>query len=68
VALREKGRIAGEQSSRNWGWVRKMGRDPRELPLAVETLRLWQGMGRPVEAATRFRRTARCSRPTKQGR
>jgi glycine/D-amino acid oxidase-like deaminating enzyme len=23
----EKGRIAGEQSSRNWGWIRKQGRD-----------------------------------------
>ena len=32
VALCEKGKIAGEQSSRNWGWVRKMGRDPREIP------------------------------------
>ena len=37
VALCEKGQIAGEQSSRNWGWVRKMGRDPRELPLAGMT-------------------------------
>ena len=32
VVLCEKGRIAAEQSSRNWGWCRKMGRDPRELP------------------------------------
>ena len=30
VALVEKGHIAGEQSSRNWGWCRKMARDPRE--------------------------------------
>ena len=29
VALVEKGHIAGEQSSRNWGWCRKMARDPR---------------------------------------
>ena len=28
VTLCEKGRIGGEQSSRNWGWVRTMGRDP----------------------------------------
>ncbi len=28
VVLCEKGKIAAEQSSRNWGWVRKMGRDP----------------------------------------
>ena len=40
VALCEKGRIAGEQSSRNWGWCRKMGRDLAEVPLAVESLRL----------------------------
>ncbi len=26
VALCEKGVISGEQSGRNWGWVRKMGR------------------------------------------
>ena len=32
VVLCEKGHIAGEQSSRNWGWCRKMGRDPREIP------------------------------------
>ena len=43
VVLCEKGHIAGEQSSRNWGWCRKMGRDPREIPLAIESLRLWRG-------------------------
>ncbi len=37
----EKGQFAGEQSSRNWGWVRRMGRDERELPLIVEAMRLW---------------------------
>ncbi|WP_108660748.1 NAD(P)/FAD-dependent oxidoreductase [Acuticoccus kandeliae] len=42
VALIEKGRIAGEQSSRNWGWIRKQGRDPIELPLMIESARLWQ--------------------------
>ena len=42
VALCEKGRIAGEQSSRNWGWIRQQGRDPDELPLMVEALRHWQ--------------------------
>ncbi|MGH7121008.1 MAG: NAD(P)/FAD-dependent oxidoreductase [Acetobacteraceae bacterium] len=41
VALCEKGEIAAEQSSRNWGWCRKMGRDPREIPLIIEALRLW---------------------------
>ncbi|MCF3932251.1 FAD-binding oxidoreductase [Acuticoccus sp. M5D2P5] len=42
VVLLEKGRIAGEQSSRNWGWIRKQGRDPRELPMMIESARLWQ--------------------------
>ena len=41
VVLCEKGRIAGEQSSRNWGWVRKQGRDIRELPLMIESMRCW---------------------------
>jgi glycine/D-amino acid oxidase-like deaminating enzyme len=56
VALCEKGEIAAEQSSRNWGWVRKMGRDPRELPLIVEALRLWEGLNQRVGAETGFRR------------
>jgi glycine/D-amino acid oxidase-like deaminating enzyme len=55
VALCEKGHIAGEQSSRNWGWCRKMGRDPREIPLIIESLRLWEGMNQRVEAETGFR-------------
>jgi len=41
VVLCEKGRIAGEQSSRNWGWIRQQGRDPDELPIVVEALRHW---------------------------
>src|SRR2546423_1316667 len=55
AVLCEKGHIAGEQSSRNWGWCRKMVRDPRELPLIIESLRLWQGMNQLVEAETGFR-------------
>src|SRR6266699_3770305 len=55
TVLCEKGHIAGEQSSRNWGWCRKMVRDPRELPLIIESLRPWQGMKAMVEAETGFR-------------
>ena len=33
VTLCEKGRIAGEQSGRNWGWIRQQGRDFAELPI-----------------------------------
>jgi glycine/D-amino acid oxidase-like deaminating enzyme len=57
VALCEKGAIAGEQSSRNWGWCRKMGRDLAEVPLAVESLRLWEGMNARTHAETGFRQT-----------
>jgi glycine/D-amino acid oxidase-like deaminating enzyme len=42
VVLLEKGRIAGEQSSRNWGWIRQQGRDPDEMPIMAEAQRLWQ--------------------------
>ncbi|MEM8947735.1 MAG: FAD-binding oxidoreductase [Pseudomonadota bacterium] len=41
VVLCEKGRIAGEQSSRNWGWIRKQGRDPKEIAASIQALRLW---------------------------
>ena len=44
VVLLEKGRIAGEQSSRNWGWIRQQGRDADELPIMVEANRLWRAL------------------------
>ena len=44
VALIEKGRVAGEQSSRNWGWVRQQGRDRYELPIMMESNRIWRGL------------------------
>ncbi len=50
VVLCEKGRIAGEQSSRNWGWVRIQGRDTREVPLAVHAQRLWRELAALVGA------------------
>ena len=55
VVLCEKGYIACEQSSRNWGWCRQTGRDEREMPLIVESLRLWRDMDRLTGSATGFR-------------
>ncbi len=55
VVLCEKGRIGGEQSSRNWGWCRTMGRDAREIPLAIESLRLWRSMNERTGRETGFR-------------
>lgn len=55
VTLFEKGEIAGEQSSRNWGWYRRTGRDSREMPLIVESMRLWEGMNARTGRETGFR-------------
>ena len=55
VVLLEKGRIAGEQSSRNWGWIRQQKRDPDELPIMIESLRLWQGFSETLGPALGFR-------------
>ena len=55
VVLCEKGRIGGEQSSRNWGYVRQQGRDPAELPTILESLRLWRGLGEEIGEDLGFR-------------
>jgi glycine/D-amino acid oxidase-like deaminating enzyme len=57
VVLCEKGRIAGEQSSRNWGWIRQTGRDPAELPIVIEALRIWESLAQEFGDALGFRRT-----------
>ncbi|MGD9932628.1 MAG: NAD(P)/FAD-dependent oxidoreductase [Dehalococcoidia bacterium] len=44
VALLEKGTVANEQSSRNWGWVRQNGRNLKELPLGILSRTLWEGL------------------------
>ena len=54
VVLLEKGRIGAEQSGRNWGWCRQMGRDPRELPLILEAMKLWRGMDQRIGGGTGF--------------
>src|SRR5271168_4701287 len=55
VVLCEKGHIACEQSSRNWGWCRQAGRDVREMPLIVQSLGLWRDMNRLTDSDTGFR-------------
>ena len=57
VVLVEKGGIASEQSSRNWGWCRQSARDPREFDLIREALRLWRGMNELCQTDTGFRST-----------
>jgi glycine/D-amino acid oxidase-like deaminating enzyme len=50
VALCEKGEIGAEQSSRNWGWVRRQGRDAAEIPLAIAAREMWAGVRQRVSA------------------
>ena len=57
VVLCEKGRIAGEQSGRNWGWVRQQGRDPAELPIMVESLSIWKSLANVTGDRLGFRQT-----------
>ena len=57
VVLFEKGRIAGEQSSRNWGFVRQQGRAPEELPLIIESLRQWRGLEAEIADHVGFHET-----------
>lgn len=51
----EKGRIAGEQSSRNWGFVRQQGRDPAEIPMMMEANQIWRGLERELNADLEWR-------------
>jgi glycine/D-amino acid oxidase-like deaminating enzyme len=44
VVLLEKGRIAGEQSSRNWGWIRQQGRDPDEIAMLTDAKKIWRDL------------------------
>ena len=48
VVLCEKGHLAGEQSGRNWGWVRVQGRDTREIPMVLESMKIWEGLKKEI--------------------
>ncbi|WP_339450655.1 NAD(P)/FAD-dependent oxidoreductase [Pseudomonas sp. JAI120] len=55
VVVLEKGRIAGEQSSRNLGWVRKTSRHAHDIPLALAADRLWAQMPERIGADVGYR-------------
>lgn len=57
VVLCEKGHIAGEQSGRNWGWVRQQGRDTREMPMIVESMEVWRGLADEIGEDVGYRET-----------
>ncbi|HEX5816798.1 MAG TPA: FAD-binding oxidoreductase [Methylomirabilota bacterium] len=50
VVVVERGSVPGEQSRKNWGFVRQQGRDPLEMPLVMEANRLWRGLERELGA------------------
>lgn len=56
VALLEKGVVAGEQSSRNWGFCRTFRRDEREIPLMLHSQQLWDSLPEEIGADMGLRR------------
>lgn len=42
VLVEKNSRVAFEQSGRAWGFVRQQGRDPREIPLMMAGIKLWE--------------------------
>ena len=56
VLVCEKGRVAGEQSSRNWGWIRQQGRDPAELPIVIDSINAWESLSEELSTDIGFTR------------
>jgi len=50
VAVCEKGHIAGEQSGRNWGWVRTQGRAAEEVPMMIRSAEIWRALAAEIGA------------------
>ena len=60
VVVLEKGRIGGEQSSRNWGWIRNQGRDPAEIAIMQEAAAMWRQMAKDIPEDIGLRQTGVC--------
>ncbi len=56
VLVCDKGVVAGEQSSRNWGWVRVTWRDPAEVPIAIDSLKCWEHITSQLDEDVGFQR------------
>jgi glycine/D-amino acid oxidase-like deaminating enzyme len=50
VTLLDKRSLAGEQSGRNWGFIRQQGRAPEELPLMIHANGIWSRMEGELDA------------------
>ncbi len=56
VLVCDKGRVAGEQSSRNWGWIRQQGRDSAELPIVIDSINTWESLSSELDQDIGFTR------------
>lgn len=56
VLVCDKGRVAGEQSSRNWGWIRQQARDPAELPIMIDSINHWERIAKELDEDIGFTR------------
>ena len=55
VVLLEKGFVGGEASGRNGGGVRQQFRHPAELPLAMESVKIWKGLEQEIDCNFEYR-------------
>ena len=55
VTLIERDGFAAQASGASAGGVRQLGRDPREMPLAIASIRRWQTLEAELEADVEFR-------------
>jgi sarcosine oxidase subunit beta len=56
VTLLERDRLAAQASGASAGGVRQLGRDPREMPLAIASIARWQTLEEELDADVEFRR------------
>jgi glycine/D-amino acid oxidase-like deaminating enzyme len=57
VVVEKNHKVAWEQSGRNWGFVRQLGRDPAELPLMMRSNAIWQGLQKELGTAMGWQQT-----------
>jgi glycine/D-amino acid oxidase-like deaminating enzyme len=55
VVVLDKGALAYEQSSRNWGWVHQQVRYPHLIPLAMRAVEIWKGLSRELGTDVEWR-------------
>ncbi|QBR03269.1 NAD(P)/FAD-dependent oxidoreductase [Paraburkholderia pallida] len=55
VLLIDKSRIAGQQSSRAWGFVRQQSRDEAEVPLMQASIEIWRGLEAELQTGLGWR-------------